>query len=209
MIFFKNATKNIAFILASMLCLSSLNAFGQKIEDQIKSINSIDEANQFILVNENIDAQIWTIAPQIDENKSSRIFKNRTIGDIFSDGTNLYKIIDSRKTVALRVSYIFLDGNKMSLQAINDLRKKIVNQYKNGAKFSDLANQYTMDSAKDGDLSWFTEGTMVKEFETAIKKHNKNDIFTIDLTKENWYYVALKTYQDQIVEELTILKVKS
>ncbi len=96
----------------------------------------------------------------------------------------------------------------MSLKSINELRKKILGQYKKGASFADLANKYSMDSSKDGDLNWFTEGTMVKKFETEIKNHNLNDVFTIDLDNEKWYYVTLKTFQDQKVEELTILKIK-
>lgn len=207
--FTKNLAKNTRYLLAVLFCSICFTSFGQKIEDQLKAINSLDEANYFIETNDNIQAEVWTIIPEIDHEGPSKIFKDKKIGAIFSDSNAIYKVIDSKNTTVLRVSYIFLDGNKMSLKSINDLRKKILEKYKKGIPFADLANQYTMDSSKNGDLNWFTEGTMVKEFETAIRNHSLNDIFTIDLDKEKWYYVTLKTFQDQKVEELTILKVKS
>jgi len=202
-------TKNIQTILVVILSIAFSNSYGQKIENQIQTVNSIEEANKFVQNNENMDAQVWTVAPKISSEKSDQIFENRHVGDIFYDENNTYKIIEERNKKAFQVSYIFLDETKMSLNDINNLRKKILNNFKKGVSFSDLANQYTMDSSKDGDLNWFTEGTMVKEFETAIKNHKMNDVFTIDLAKEKWYYVVLKTFQDQEVEELTILKIKS
>lgn len=110
---------------------------------------------------------------------------------------------------AFRVSYIYLDGSKNSLENINKTRKIILKKYKSGISFSDLANEYTMNRSKNGDLGWFTEGMMVKEFENQIRNHKLNEIFTIDIPENKWYYVTLKTFSEKYVEELTILKVKN
>lgn len=96
----------------------------------------------------------------------------------------------------MRVSYVYLNGEKMSVEKINTLRNKIIADYKKGIPFADLANKHTMDTSKDGDLKWFSTGTMEAVFEDEIRKHKKGDIFTVDIPEKNWYYVVLKTYDD-------------
>jgi parvulin-like peptidyl-prolyl isomerase len=66
-----------------------------------------------------------------------------------------------------------------------------------------------MDGNKTGDLNWFNEGEMVPEFEIAVKKHKKDEIFTVDVPERKWYYVTLKTHEDKEIQELTILKIKN
>nr|WP_315222791.1 peptidylprolyl isomerase [uncultured Flavobacterium sp.] len=193
-------------ITFSLICLSVL---GQGIKEQLKSINTIDQANEFIESHSELQSEIWKVNPEIETNLAYKIFDKKKPGDVFSDQNGLYKVINSKKINAFRVSYIFLDGNKISIQSINDLRNTILKKYKNGISFTDLANEYNMDSNKNGDLGWFAEGTMVKEFESAIKNHHQNDIFTVDLNQQKWYYVVYKTFTDRKVDELTILKIRS
>jgi hypothetical protein len=104
----------------------------------------------------------------------------------------------------MRVSYIYLDGSKIDFKRIGELRYEIMTFYANGEAFSDLANEYTMDGNKNGDLGWFEEGMMVKDFETAIKAHKKGDIFTVNIPEKKWYYVVLKTFDD--AEKVKITK---
>jgi len=98
-----------------------------------------------------------------------------------------------------RVSYIYFNGKEISLNDINELRKKIIQKYNYGVNFSVLAKEYSMDgnSEKGGDLGWFPEGRMHPQFEKAIKNHKKGDIFTVDIPSRDWYYVVLKTYSDR------------
>ncbi len=114
------------------------------------------------------------------------------------------KSMSFAKTFSMRVSYIYLDGAVIKKQELDKIRETILSEYKKkNVSFSTLAYKYTMDTAKDGDLGWFDEGMMVKVFEDEIKNHKKDDIFTVDIPENNWYYVVLKTYDD--IEKIKII----
>lgn len=191
-------------LLAFFLICSTF--FGQDIKEQLKSINTIEEADIFVNTYKNTATQIIKIIPEIEANE---VFTKRVKGEIFTYENSICKIIESRKTIAFRVSYIYLDGNKLSIESINKLRTTILGKYKNGTSFVDLVKEYSMDNSPNGDLGWFAEGIMVSGFETAIKNHKLNDIFTIDIPNEKWYYVTLKTFENKEVQELTVLQVKT
>ncbi|HRG18959.1 MAG TPA: peptidylprolyl isomerase [Flavobacterium lutivivi] len=110
------------------------------------------------------------------------------------------------KVKMMRVSYIYLDGSKLDFKRIGELRYEIMTYFVNGEKFSDLADKYTMDGNKNGDLGWFEEGMMVKDFENAVKAHKKGDIFTVNIPEKKWYYVVLKTFDDIEKVKLKIYK---
>ena len=69
-----------------------------------------------------------------------------------------------------RASHILLDKTDNSaLKLADDILAKI----KSGAKFEDLAKEYSKDpgsAQRGGDLGFFTEGRMVKPFEEALNK---------------------------------------
>ena len=124
------------------------------------------------------------------------------------DKNTYYKIIDKKNVLHYRASYIYFDGNKMTLEDINKKRAKIMAQYKQGYKFDALAKLHSMDLSanRGGDLGWFPEGEMHPKFEEAIKNHNTNDIFTLDIEEGKWYYIVLKTYDAKPIEEITVIK---
>lgn len=107
------------------------------------------------------------------------------------------RIVKTESIVAMRVSYIYLDGSKLTINDINKKREQIVKLYKKGKSFQDLVKIYNMDgNSNKGDLGWFNEGVMHKTFEDAIKNHKKDDLFEVDIPGNKWYYVVLKTYND-------------
>ncbi|WP_298345980.1 peptidylprolyl isomerase [uncultured Algibacter sp.] len=122
-----------------------------------------------------------------------------------------YKVINKSKNTYHRVAYIYLDASKYSIPEINNLREKIIAQYNNGASFDFLAKQYSMDSNanKGGDLGWFLKGDMHSDFENEVlnENHSLNDIFTIDIPSEKWYYVVLKTHEAKEISEIDVLKI--
>ncbi len=119
---------------------------------------------------------------------------------------DISKSVAISKVKMMRVSYIYLDGSKIDLKRIAELRYEIMTFLANGKKFSDLANEYTMDGNRNGDLGWFEEGMMVKDFENAIKAHKKGDVFTVDIPENKWYYVVFKTFDDLEKVKLIIEK---
>ena len=194
------------FTLLLNAFLFSLSCFAQ--EEQIAPINTIEQAKILIQVHPELDGQIWTTIPETHATDTSNVFTSKKKGAVFSDENRVFKVLNTQKTNAHRVSYIYLDRSKLSMEAINALRKTILEKYKAGTPFTELANEYTMDHNKTGDLNWFKDGTMVPLFEKAVKKHKVNDIFIVDIPENKWYYVTLKTFQDKELEELTLLSVK-
>ena len=134
---------------------------------------------------------------------------NKTTNFTFHIDNDSYKILKIDSILSFRVSYIFFDGNQLSAKQVDSLRKEVILQYKAGASFFDLVQQYNMDANISGDTKWFTEGMMVKEFEDAVKRHKKGDIFTVDIPDNNWYHVVLKTFEETYIKKATILKMKA
>ncbi|MFV7235968.1 peptidylprolyl isomerase [Flavobacterium sp. ZB4R12] len=196
-------------IFAIIVCLLCFEAYAQSIKVQLKQVTTIEDAKKFAQENQNLEAQLISSIPEIENDEFAAKLSTAKLGDIFSDIDFTYKILFTTKIQAFRVSYIYLDGSKLSAKEIEKMRTKILEEYKNGNAFAILAKKYSMDNSKDGDLGWFSEGMMVPEFETAIKNHKQNDVFKVDVPDKKWYYVVLKTFNDKEVEELSILKIKS
>jgi parvulin-like peptidyl-prolyl isomerase len=184
-------------------------SFGQPSEEKLYNLNTTSEAELYFKNHPEEEGEIFTVSPEIDGELIKNEFADRKVGDIFSKKENTFKIIASNEVQIFRVSYIFLDESKISLKKINETRNKILKKYEKGISFSQLASQYTMDSTKDGDLGWYTEGMMVTEFESAVKQHKINDIFKVDIPERKWFYIVLKTFEDKKVNQFTVIKIKS
>lgn len=193
-------------LLFILLCIQNINS--QSINAKLDKVSSIIDAEKFVKDNPELIPEIYTFYPEIDTLVPS-YFKTLKVGNIITENESTLKIISVNNRKAFRASYIYFDGNKLSINEINKLRSTIIAKYKKGAEFPDLAEKYTMDGNTKADLYWFTEDMMVPEFVNAIKNHNKGEIFTIDVPDNKWYYVTLKTYDEILVSEITLLKIKS
>lgn len=198
--------KNILFLI---IVLISFQSYTQTKTDQLSKIITLEDAKKFATENPNFETELIEIQPEIDSTSFARNFTEYKVGDILSDNEYFYKILFETKVKSFRVSYIFLDANKISIKEIEKIRTKILQDYRKGVPFVTLANKYKMDNSKDGDLGWFSEGMMVPDFEIAIKNHNQNDIFKVNVPTEKWYYVVLKTYKDKQIKNLSVLKIKN
>lgn len=196
------------FLLATY-CLICLSSLGQNLGKQLKKIHTVEEANTFIKSTPNVEGELLTINSAIDSNELSKKILALKKGQTFSEANYIYKLIEIKTIPSFRASYIYLDGNKVSKKSIDSLRSIIISKYNNGTSFIDLVKEYNMDSNPNGDLGWFTEGAMVKEFEMEVRKHKLNDIFTIDIPSNKWYYVTLKTFETRNTKKLIVLKIKS
>lgn len=123
----------------------------------------------------------------------------------------VYKIVEKSSTTNYRTSYIFLDGNMLSLDEINSMRDMIIRKYQDGASFNFLARQYSMDinANKSGDTGWFSENFFDPDLEDIIvnDQHNLDDIYTSEIPNKKKYYVILKTYEPKEIAEIKVLKI--
>lgn len=149
-----------------------LNINAQNIKEKLNNINTIEEAEKFVSDNPELTPEIYTISPEIDPIHIPAYFKKIKVGYIFNENEYIFKVLSVTKENAFHVSCVYIDGNKLSIDNINNLRHQIISAYLEGKKFSDLALKFTMDGNLDGDLIW-TEGMMDPEFENAVKIHKK------------------------------------
>jgi peptidyl-prolyl cis-trans isomerase C len=80
------------------------------------------------------------------------------------------------------------------------LAEQIIKKLKGGAKFEDLAKEYSIDTgtkAKGGDLGWFAPGRMVKPFSDAVAGLKKGDITPEPVeTQFGWHIIQLEDTRD-------------
>jgi peptidyl-prolyl cis-trans isomerase C len=80
------------------------------------------------------------------------------------------------------------------------LGEQIIKKLKAGAKFDDLAKQYSIDTgtkAKGGDLGWFGAGRMVKPFSDAVAGLKKGEITPEPVeTQFGWHIIELEDTRD-------------
>jgi hypothetical protein len=140
--------------------------------------------------------------------KNMKIGQNRTIKK--DDGIYIFSLLGTEDIEEFRASYIYLNGLELSNKQIDSIRPIIIEKFNKGTSFEDLNDEYNMDpNPNKGDLGWFKKGQMMPEFETAIKYHELDDIFIVDIPEKNWYYVTLKTFDNRINKKLSFLTVKS
>lgn len=181
--------------------------FAQENSNTLTRINSLAEAQAYA------DAHPDAALDYVEKDwHPSYIPANITLkkaGYIFKAGKYTCKLVQVDSQLLMRVSYIFLSGEKYTKAEADKLRAAIIENYRSGTSFTSLVKKYSMDSNETGDTNWFTEKMMVPEFENAVKAHKKGDIFTVDTPSMNWYHVVLKTYDEIYEKKFYVLKVKS
>lgn len=201
-------------LFLALLSISTLSA-QTDFEKQLDSIQDESQATSFIQTNKSKKGQIITFNKEKHNTTFAQdMFKLGNGGKkVFKTDVEqtYYKVIEKNDVPHYRVSYIFLDGSKKSIEEITKIRTDIINKYKEGFQFKDLAKRYSMDdnANRGGDLGWFRAGDLHPEFENAIinNSYAVDDIFEVDIAEKQWYYVILKTYDTKMIEEIKVLKV--
>ncbi|MDO4594111.1 MAG: peptidylprolyl isomerase [Tissierellia bacterium] len=89
-----------------------------------------------------------------------------------------------------------------------DKAKEIKQKIDDGSSFEDLAKEYSLDGAakNGGDLGEFPEGTMVNEFEEALKKMNEGEISNPVKTQFGYHLIKLVSKKDASIYEYDEIK---
>ena len=85
---------------------------------------------------------------------------------------------------------------KKAEEAALKTAKEVLKKLNDGAKFDDLATEYSDDDSnkdKGGDLGYFNKGDMVTEFETAAYALKLNKYTTTPVKTKFGYHIILKT----------------
>ena len=195
-------------MLFIFLLLSQVG-FTQDVEKQLRRVTDTDEALEFIQANPALQGIVFNIYSHYDTAGGYESLFRKRAGFILTQNGYTYKILADTTAQFSRASYIYLDATKLSKSQIDSTRTLILKRYHEGTDFKDLAQEYTMDESPNGDTGWFTEDTMVEEFEKALTKHKAPEVFTLDIPKRGWYYVIKKTFEPARAKRLTVLRVKS
>lgn len=197
------------FLLLCFLVIATA-AQGQSAEESFKQVKTLADANSFINKYPSQKPVLHALNSARDTTARNRVLYKMKAGDIIRIGQITYKIID--KTAAddaFRASYIYLDGSKLTLPVIDSLRSLIIKKYTAGVSFEELCDKYTMDGNRNhGDLGFFKAGMMVKEFEDGVRLHSKGEVFTIDVPRQQWYYVAKKTADNKVTVKMNVLSIQ-
>jgi parvulin-like peptidyl-prolyl isomerase len=195
--------------LAGLFLLFSAPIFAQlTVTEQFQKILTVEQAQQFIDANAALKPTLLHLSYGKDTTLIDKRLLRQNKGDVFSVGYVTYKVLEAKETVNYRASYIFLDGSTLSLPEIDSLKKIIVQKANAGASFEQLSDQYTMDgNTTHGDTGWFFGIEMMpKEFQDAVSKHKKGEIFFVDVSDRQWHYIVRKTYEDDLKKDITVLR---
>lgn len=195
--------------LSALLLLISASVFAQEtVVEKFQKIVTVPQAQTFIDANPQLKPALLKLSVGKDSSLIDKRLLRQKQGDIFSVGYVTYKVLEAKESIQFRASYIFLDGGSLSPSEIETLKKEILAKATAGANFEELSDKYTMDGNKTrGDTDWFYgEYSFPKEFQDAVSKHNKGEIFFLDVTDKDWHYIIKKTYNDDVKKDITVLR---
>ena len=188
------------FINQYLYCQTELSKKNKKNLDKIET--AID-AIKFINDNPKLNYVYDFFSSKKDTSEIAKICFTKNVGEIISFENNYYKLIRIDHNFNFRASYIYIDGTKFNKLEIDSIRNIILTEYSKGITFVNLVKRFNMDeNPNNGDLGWFPNGRMHIDFENEIKKHKKDEVFTLDINQNNWFYVVKKTFDHE--EEIVI-----
>ena len=78
------------------------------------------------------------------------------------------------------------------------LADQLLNRIRQGAEFSSLAREFSTcpSKSKGGDLGWFGEGKMVREFEEAVKRLSQGKVSDVVRTQFGFHIIKRTGFRD-------------
>ena len=195
--------------LVVLFALISAPVLAQEtVTEKFQKIATLEQAQQYITANAPLEPALLDLQLGRDSTLIDRRLLRQNKGDIFSVGYVTYKVLEVKESIALRASYIFLDGGSLSKSEVDSLKKIIVQRASAGEDWGKLSDQFTMDGNKTkGDTDWFWgEYSFPKEFQDAVQKHKTGEIFFVDVPEKQWHYIVKKTHNDDVKKEIKVLR---
>jgi hypothetical protein len=195
--------------LMVLLALMAAPVFAQQtVTEKFQKITTIQQAEEYIKNNPELKPEIFEVSYGRDSGLLEKRLLRQKQGDVFSVGYVTYKILEVKESILLRAQYIFLDGGSLTKAEIDSLKKIIVTRFQAGEDWGKLSDEFTMDGNKTrGDTDWFWgEFSFPKEFQDAVQKHKKGEIFFVDVPEKQWHYIVHKTHDDQITKDIKVLR---
>lgn len=165
----------------------------QKVNSELKSIDNNYstlkekfpnlQVYERTIINSEATTKREMAAIKLSENQITDLIINE------DESCGLIKVVKVQPNAKMRVSYIYLGDTTPAGEKLAD---KILAEYQNGKSFATLAKQYSKDGngEKGGDLNWFDEKNMIKDFTQAIRKHKKGDVFKTPTKEYGWYVIS-------------------
>lgn len=178
----------------------------------LDSILNIDQAEMYLANNPSKGSKLISFNEEKHKTTLAKDLFERGRSTIESDfKITHYKVVESNTALHYRVSYIFLDGEKLSKSEIQSISSLIMSKHAIGVPFNKLAKQYSMDinARRGGDTGWVKQGSFDPKFEdTAINSPlNVGDLVTLNISDNQMYYVILKTHDIKYIKEIQALKI--
>ncbi|HEY4967773.1 MAG TPA: peptidylprolyl isomerase [Puia sp.] len=195
--------------LVALFLFCTAPAFSElTVTEQFQKIITLEQTQQFIDANVALKPTLLHLSYGKDSTLIDKRLLRQNKGDVFSVGYVTYKVLEAKETVNYRANYVFLDGSTLSVTEIDSLKKIITQKATAGASMEQLSDQYTMDgNTTHGDTGWFFGIEMMpKEFQEAVAKHKKGEIFYVDVSDKQWHYIVKKTYEDDLKKDITVLR---
>lgn len=205
----KTKNQRMKHCLSAIMLFLSVSVFAQEtVVEKFQKITTVPQAQAYIDANPQLKPALLKLSVAKDSSLIDKRLLRQKQGDIFSVGYVTYKVIEAKESIQYRASYIFLDGGSLSPSEVETLKKEIMTKINAGESFEALSDKYTMDGNKTkGDTDWFYgEYSFPKEFQEAVAKHVKGDVFFLDVTDKDWHYIIKKTYNDDLKKEITVLR---
>jgi PPIC-type PPIASE domain len=195
--------------IVGIFLLFSAPIFAQQtVTEQFNKITTMKEAQAFVDANAALKPTIFKVTMGKDSALIDKRILRQKGGETFNVGYVTYKILEAKESVQYRASYIFLDGGSLTVAEIDSLKKIITKKISEGVPFEKLSDEYTMDGNNSkGDTGWFFgENMLPKEFQDAVSKHKKDEVFYVDVAEKQWHYIVKKTFDDDAKKEVTVLR---
>lgn len=170
-------------------------------------VHSMEQARTYILKHPRAGAEVLLLTSTQDTTDRDREIYRYENGDVFTMNGYLYKVLNIQAKKQYNVSYVFLNGDKLSKRHIDSTEARIIAEYKSGKPFQELIKAYFMDGDPDMESSlWFSSNERLPEFMEAVEKHQPGEVYTVEIPSKQFYYVVKAGNAPRIQNVYTVFR---